>query len=171
MNKTILKLTNNPPGEVRWNKKPAPTGAIMIGVTKNNEICRVHFIKNQTPAAVLKKWQREWPRTQFVKDKKVKLPRTKIIVSLSGTPFQKSVWKALMTIPAGRVVSYGDIAKKIKKPKAVRAVGNALGTNPVPIFMPCHRVIAGDGTLGGYGGGLDIKKRLLKAEKITISNR
>lgn len=83
---------------------------------------------------------------------------------VSGTPFQKSVWQQLSKIPYGKTVSYKDIAAKIKNPRAVRAVGSANGRNPLSIIVPCHRVIAANGKLGGYAGGLDIKTKLLKLE-------
>lgn len=86
---------------------------------------------------------------------------------IEGTTFQKQVWKALSKIPFGKTVSYRDIAKKINNPKAVRAVGSANGKNPLCIIVPCHRVIAADGSLGGYSGGLSIKKKLLKLENST----
>lgn len=83
----------------------------------------------------------------------------------SGTPFQQAVWAALQTIPYGQTVSYGDIARQIGKPSAVRAVGAANGRNPLPIVVPCHRVIGADGSLTGYGGGLEIKRELLAMER------
>lgn len=86
----------------------------------------------------------------------------------SATNFQKQVWKTLSKIPYGKVVSYQDIAKSIANPKACRAVGNANGRNPIPILIPCHRVIAADGTLGGYSCGLNRKKKLLALEGITL---
>ena len=82
-----------------------------------------------------------------------------------GTPFQKSVWKALLAIPYGETRSYKDIAEAIGNPKAARAVGMANNRNPIPIIIPCHRVIGADGSLVGYGGGLGIKKFLLTLEK------
>jgi len=82
-----------------------------------------------------------------------------------GTDFQKRVWKALLTIPYGETMSYGELAKKIGEPKAVRAVGAANGQNPIPIIVPCHRVIGSDGSLTGFGGGLENKKKLLELEK------
>jgi methylated-DNA-[protein]-cysteine S-methyltransferase len=82
-----------------------------------------------------------------------------------GTEFQKRVWKALLTIPYGETMSYGELAKKIGEPKAVRAVGAANGQNPLPIIVPCHRVIGSDGSLTGFGGGLENKKKLLELEK------
>lgn len=85
-------------------------------------------------------------------------------LDVTGTPFQKSVWKELKKIPYGKTSSYKDIAQRIKNAKAVRAVGSANGKNPLCIIVPCHRVIAHDGGLGGYSGGPEIKKRLLKLE-------
>lgn len=86
----------------------------------------------------------------------------------SGTEFQRKVWRVLMTIPRGETRSYGWVAKKIGKPGASRAVGTACGANPVPVIVPCHRVIAGDGSLGGFGGGLPMKRRLLKVEGLDF---
>jgi methylated-DNA-[protein]-cysteine S-methyltransferase len=82
-----------------------------------------------------------------------------------GTGFQREVWSALCDIPYGETISYGDLARRIRKPKAVRAVGTANGANPIPIVIPCHRVIGSDGKLTGYGGGLDIKEKLLALEQ------
>ncbi len=87
---------------------------------------------------------------------------------VDGTDFQKQVWKALAKIPYGKTCSYRDIAKKIKNEKAVRAVGTANGRNPLSIIVPCHRVIAADGTLGGYAGGLQKKKLLLSLENAAL---
>jgi len=81
-----------------------------------------------------------------------------------GTPFQRSVWKALLTIPFGQTRSYGEIAKQVGRPSASRAVGAANGRNPVAIVAPCHRVIGSTGALTGFGGGLDVKERLLRLE-------
>ena len=86
-------------------------------------------------------------------------------IDLRGlTPFQRSVLRAAAEVPAGQVVSYGEIARRIGRPGGSRAVGQALGRNPVPIVIPCHRVIAAGGRLGGYGGGLAIKRKLLRIE-------
>jgi len=86
-------------------------------------------------------------------------------LDLQGTPFQQKVWRALLRIPYGRTRSYQDIARVIGHPKAFRAVGNANGSNPVSIIVPCHRVIESHGGLGGYGHGLEFKKRLLAFER------
>ncbi|MEO6098443.1 MAG: methylated-DNA--[protein]-cysteine S-methyltransferase [Fibrobacteria bacterium] len=86
-------------------------------------------------------------------------------LDFSGTPFQESVWKALRDIPFGETISYKQLATKIRNPKAVRAVGSANGKNPLCIIIPCHRVIASDGSIGGYAGGIPNKKNLLALEK------
>jgi O-6-methylguanine DNA methyltransferase len=85
---------------------------------------------------------------------------------LWGTPFQRSVWAALRSIPCGQTRSYGWVAEAIGKPTAARAVGQAVGSNPIPILIPCHRVIASDGSLGGFGGGLACKTALLYTEGV-----
>jgi len=85
-------------------------------------------------------------------------------VDLRGTPFQVRVWQALLGIAYGEVWSYAQVAAEIGQPTAVRAVGAANGSNPVPIVVPCHRVIGSGGTLTGYGGGLDLKRQLLELE-------
>jgi methylated-DNA-[protein]-cysteine S-methyltransferase len=87
-----------------------------------------------------------------------------LALQLSGTEFQVSVLEALQNIPYGETVSYGEIAKRIGRPKAVRAVGAANGRNPIPIVVPCHRVIGSGGDLTGFGGGLDTKEALLRLE-------
>jgi methylated-DNA-[protein]-cysteine S-methyltransferase len=82
----------------------------------------------------------------------------------SGTPFQLGVWEALRSIPYGETIAYGELARSIGRPTAARAVGSANHRNPLPIVVPCHRVIGADGTLTGYAGGLDVKSALLAIE-------
>ncbi|MBI3852444.1 MAG: methylated-DNA--[protein]-cysteine S-methyltransferase [Verrucomicrobia bacterium] len=96
-----------------------------------------------------------------------KLPRLDLS---SGTAFQQQVWNALRQIAAGKTRSYGDIARFIGKPKAVRAVGGACGANPIPVFVPCHRVLAANHRLGGFSGGLDWKRKLLAREGVRFEN-
>ncbi len=85
-----------------------------------------------------------------------------------GTPFQLKVWQVLRTIPYGELVSYKTVAEAIGNPKAVRAVGGANGANPIPIIVPCHRCIGSDGSLTGFGGGLDTKKLLIDLERSSL---
>ena len=89
---------------------------------------------------------------------------------LAGTPFQRQVWNCLGTIPFGQTWSYGKIAAAVGRPKAVRAVGQAVGSNPLAILLPCHRVVRSDGGLGGFFYGTDLKSRLLKMEANATGN-
>ena len=90
-------------------------------------------------------------------------------LALRGTPFQVSVWKVLLEIPFGATMSYGEIARRIGKPHASRAVGGANHRNPIPIIVPCHRVIGADGSLTGYGGGEPRKRALLDLERPQLA--
>ena len=87
-----------------------------------------------------------------------------------GTEFQQAVWRELHKIPTGKTKSYGEIARAIGEPKAVRAVGGACGANPVPVLIPCHRVLAANKKLGGFSGGLNWKRKLLAREAVTIED-
>ncbi|MFO6464622.1 methylated-DNA--[protein]-cysteine S-methyltransferase [Jannaschia sp. KMU-145] len=93
-----------------------------------------------------------------------RLTRFDLALAPGGTPFQQEVWRALRHIPQGQTRSYGEIAAAIGRPKGAQAVGQANGANPIPIVIPCHRVVANDGGIGGFSGGLDIKRRLLAHE-------
>jgi O-6-methylguanine DNA methyltransferase len=93
----------------------------------------------------------------------------KIEAEKIGTEFQRKVWRAIASIPRGKTRSYKWIAKKAGKPKAVRAAANACGANPLPPDIPCHRVIASDGTIGGFSGGIAKKKKLLEREGIVFA--
>ena len=93
-----------------------------------------------------------------------------IPINLKGTTFRLKVWNALLTIPYGETKSYQEIAKQVKSPKACRAVGMANHNNPISIIVPCHRVIGKSGKLVGYGGGLEIKEKLLEIEKKYSTN-
>ena len=91
-------------------------------------------------------------------------------LDLEGTDFQKRVLQAVQEVPYGATRSYQDIAERIGSPKAVRAVGNANRTNPLPLIIPCHRIIGSDGSMTGYGGGIDLKRKLLEFEKKIVKN-
>ena len=99
-----------------------------------------------------------------------RLPETLPPLDLKGTPFQKAVWQALQDIPLGQTRSYGEIARVIGRPKATRAVGGACGANPIPLLVPCHRVLAANGKIGGFSGGLDWKRRLLACEGVRVDS-
>jgi AraC family transcriptional regulator of adaptative response/methylated-DNA-[protein]-cysteine methyltransferase len=91
-------------------------------------------------------------------------------LDLRGTEFQQQVWQALQTIPSGEVISYAELARRAGRPKAVRAAASACGANPVAVLVPCHRVLCSNGELGGYNGGVAIKKALLAHEQ-ALSDR
>jgi methylated-DNA-[protein]-cysteine S-methyltransferase len=87
-------------------------------------------------------------------------------MELDGTDFQQEVWTELTRIPYGETISYGELARRVGRPSAPRAVGQANGRNPIPVIVPCHRVLASNG-IGGYGGGLNVKRQLLAVEGVT----
>lgn len=156
-------------------------------VTCNDAICHISFRK---PTKFLQRYQtitksKKGARQEILESKKGARqeifgdiiegviagrldPKTIPIAFLHGTPFQKLVWRAMFEIPYSSTVSYGWLATKIKRPGAVRAVANACGANPIPIIIPCHRVIASDGGIGGYSSGVHIKKKLLKLEGVCF---
>jgi methylated-DNA-[protein]-cysteine S-methyltransferase len=152
----------------------------IIAATKKG-LC--HILWPGQPLAELERWaNRHWNAIQLVKDEQITRSyvqqlqeyfqgkRTAFTVSLDlyGTSFQIAVWKALQQIAFGQTVSYGEIAEAIGNPRSVRAVGRAVGANPVPMVVPCHRVIGKNRTLTGFGGGLDTKKKLLHLEGVYI---
>ncbi len=115
----------------------------------------------------IKNWHRttETAFKKILAGKKSKLPP----LDWNGkTKFQKSVWRQMLKISPGKTKSYGEVAAAIKNPKAVRAVGSACGANPIPVLVPCHRILAANKKIGGFSGGLDWKRKLLKREGIKI---
>lgn len=125
------------------------------------------FVSGRAGAAI-----RSWHRITTAALKTIlagRAPRTFPPLDLSaGTPFQQTVWRALQEIPFRQTRSYGEIASAIGKPKGVRAVGGACGANPIPVLVPCHRVLAAKGKLGGFSGGLDWKRTLLEREGVRF---
>lgn len=151
----------------------SPIGCINIVAADRNTISHVFFTE-YFPFDQLQDLQIQYPvlvRVQELLDhyfagKPLDVSEIPIQID-SGTSFQRKVWDSIQQIPYGELRSYKWIAEQIGKPKAVRAVGNAVGANPVSIFRPCHRVIRSDGALGGYGGGLERKRHLLALEGHT----
>ena len=153
--------------EFRWNLKSGQVGIRgenrELGAEKNGGKMASN---KRTPAArIASRARRELEEYFAGRRRDFSVP-----LDLDGTAFQKKVWRALSEIPYGEVRSYGHIARRVGNPKASRAVGTANGANPVAIIVPCHRVIAGDGSLGGYGGGVNNKTYLLSLET-TASNK
>jgi len=139
-----------------------------IGITeKDGKITNVYITNKELPqdtqlceTPLLKEAARQLKSYFAGELKEFSLP-----LEPSGTDFMKQVWAALCGIPYGKTATYGEIAERVGRPKAARAVGLANNRNPIPIFIPCHRVIGADGSLTGYAGGLDMKKKLLDLEK------
>lgn len=161
-----LRQSREPPTVVIWGTVSSLAGKLAVGLTEKSEICRVSFLRGAQAAKTIAAWKTEWPETIFIQRQK-KIPDIKNLcrkpILLVGTVFQCAVWRAIAKIPVGRRATYGEIARRIGKAGAVRAVGTACGANPVPYFIPCHRVVGATG-LGGFSAGLEIKKVLLKSE-------
>lgn len=158
----------------------SPVGELTIAA-KDDRVCMVHFgARSRDVLARLAAWYPD-AETRATEDPAgaVGVLRRyfdgdlgcldEIEVELHGTPFQTSVWKALRDVKAGTTVSYMELARRIGSPAAVRAVGAANGANPVAIVLPCHRIIGANGSLTGYGGGLDRKRWLLDHEGVARS--
>ena len=148
------KIIHSPLGDLKLVASKDGLATISWSTSKN-KIKSVQDKKNSILIKTEKQLQEYFVGTR----KKFALP-----IDFIGTPFQKNVWNALLRIPYGETVSYGYIAKSIGKPKAVRAVGGAIGRNPIPIIAPCHRVIGASGQLTGYSGGMGKKVKLLALE-------
>ncbi|SDE63456.1 methylated-DNA-[protein]-cysteine S-methyltransferase [Paenibacillus sp. UNCCL117] len=161
-----------------YDEMDSPIGPLVLAVY-DGAVCQVEFGRFDAGRERLQKWSdrwfgtRSWVRApEAVSEARAELEdyfrgeRTLFAVPLDlrGTPFQVKVWEALRTIPYSQVCSYKDIASLVGSPKAVRAVGGANNRNPVPIIVPCHRVIGAAGAMVGYGGGLEIKTYLLRHE-------
>jgi O-6-methylguanine DNA methyltransferase len=160
------RMIHQPPPRVLWNVGASPAGKLIIGMTEKGAICRIAFLRKSLASKIIATWRNEWPDTEFCRGSRLKaLPNKPIL--LVGTAFQCAVWRVIAKIPFGQTLTYGDIARRLGKAGAVRAVGGACGANPVPFFVPCHRVVAAGG-LGGFSSGLEIKIALLKAEKSLI---
>jgi methylated-DNA-[protein]-cysteine S-methyltransferase len=147
-----------------YTQIPSPIGTLLLDGTEG----ALHGL-HMSPAAPLPGWRKA--NEPFAKaidqlEQYFAGERTDFDLELDmrGTPFQKDVWNALLTIPYGETRSYGEIARQIGRPDRARAVGAANGSNPISIIVPCHRVIGSDGSLTGYGGGLDRKRFLLDLE-------
>lgn len=153
---------------MRWCETPTPIGWLLL--TGDDAGLRgIFFPGSHRPAKVAKEWQRaDGPFRETISQLHAyfagRLRRFDLPLAPEGTPFQREVWSALTDIPYGETVSYSELARRIGRPTAVRAVGAANGRNPLPIVVPCHRVIGADGSLTGFGGGLEIKRRLLELE-------
>lgn len=156
--------------EVRWGFHESPFGTAFVATTPRG-ICHLGFVDGDRKAA-LTSLRKRWPRALMKEDRagtravlaKAFRGRGRVPVSLAGTPFQTKVWEALLRIPPGRAASYAQVAAAVGSPKATRAVGTAVGDNPVAFLIPCHRVLRSTGALGGYRWGTGRKRAILAWE-------
>jgi methylated-DNA-[protein]-cysteine S-methyltransferase len=156
-------------GEIRVAKVSSPIGALLVYAGETGLVAldfpgaRPAEGSSLTSAKDRGALQAAAAALEDYFEKRKPLPR-KLIGHRDGTPFQKKVWAAIERIPLGQTRGYGEIAAEIGHPRAARAVGSACGCNPLPLFVPCHRVIASMGKIGGYAGKLDLKRKLLRHE-------
>jgi AraC family transcriptional regulator of adaptative response/methylated-DNA-[protein]-cysteine methyltransferase len=155
---------------IAWGWFDTPFGLALVMGTHRG-ICGMGFAADMGEAAAFEDLQRRWPLADFVEDAARLHPWVQAALggqaaplALMGAPFQIKVWEALLRIPSGHVTSYGEIAAAIGHPKAVRAVGTAVGRNPISLLIPCHRALRKSGGLGGYHWGLPVKRAILAWE-------
>ncbi|MEL6171893.1 MAG: methylated-DNA--[protein]-cysteine S-methyltransferase, partial [Pseudomonadota bacterium] len=161
--------------KIYWGWFESPFGlALVMGTEKG--ICGIGFACETGHEAAMEDMISRWPKAQFVEDPMLLRPWAlnafgagdqvleKTPLYLIGAPFQIKVWEALLRIPSGHVTTYSEIAQSVGNPKAVRAVGTAVGRNPISFLIPCHRALRKSGALGGYHWGLPVKRALLAWE-------
>lgn len=167
------------PFDLHYTEMDSPIGRLTL-CASDKGLCHIEFGSFADKADFLRKWaDRYYAGYRYIRADKSLASAVEqlgnyfagrsqsfdLALDLQGTEFQRKVWTALLEIPYGRAVSYKSIAETIGQPKAVRAVGGANNKNPLPIVVPCHRVIGSGGALVGYGGGLSIKESLLSLER------
>ena len=157
---------------LRYCELSTPVGRLLLAGDEEG-LRRISFQDGLHPIRPAEGWQRaEVPFREVVNQLEAyfagKLRRFDLALAPEGTPFQREVWSALTTIPYGETVTYGELARRLGRANASRAVGAANGSNPIPIIIPCHRVIGADGSLTGFGGGVAIKRRLLDLESGSL---
>ncbi|MFO1367925.1 MAG: methylated-DNA--[protein]-cysteine S-methyltransferase [Marinagarivorans sp.] len=165
---------------IRYGVADTLFGPLFVAQTPRG-ICRAVFIEDANPAAEITNLHQQWPAAQLINSAaaakdfaqhifELKKPNPgPINLHVQGTNFQLAVWRALLRIPLGRAISYGDLAAHLGKPSAARAVGTAVGANPIAVIIPCHRVIQQSGALGGYRWGLVRKQAIQVWERLESS--
>ncbi len=160
---------------IYWHEMESPVGRLLV-VGDGTSLKLIHFQAGPHPRRPKEGWvaDRRPFRAALAQLKEYFAGRRRkfdLVLAPEGTAFQRAVWQALTRIPYGETVSYGELARRIGNPQASRAVGLANGANPLPIVVPCHRVIGADGSLTGFGGGLEIKRKLLALERANAGHR
>jgi methylated-DNA-[protein]-cysteine S-methyltransferase len=164
-----MPFVDKPPTTMRFTRMESPVGPLFL-VADHAGLRKVYFENGRDRVRPDSSWEENGG---FFKDTisqlrsyfAGKLKDFDLPLAPEGTPFQLDVWHRLCEIPYGETMSYGDLARRVGNPNASRAVGLANGSNPIPIVIPCHRVIGSNGKLTGYGGGLPIKEKLLALER------
>lgn len=162
---------------LQWAVADTPFGPALMAALEGR-LCALSFLAGEEPAPALAELRGRWPRARFQQDGPALQPFVAALESrlrggapqplalaLKGTAFQLKVWEALLRIPEGRVLAYGDLARQLGEPGASRAIGTAIGQNPVGYLIPCHRVIQASGALGDYHWGADRKRAILALER------
>jgi len=160
--------------EIRYGWAPSPFGEVLVALTQRG-VCKLAFVGEAGRDALHDELVAEWPLATIHRDDqaavgiasrifRVVSPNEPLHIWVKGSNFQIKVWEALLRIPQGELVSYGDLARAIGSPSAARAVGSAVGANPVAVLIPCHRVIRASGDLGDYRWGVDRKAGLIARE-------
>lgn len=165
---------------VRYGFHPTPFGECLIALTARG-ICHLAFVAPVSREEALARLEKDWPLAHLIPDQSAtraaaakafpppgSAATPALALHVKGTNFQLKVWRALLDIPVGSVTTYGAIAATIGDPKASRAVGTAVGNNPVSYLIPCHRVIRASGELGGYAWGIERKKVMLRREDVGL---
>jgi methylated-DNA-[protein]-cysteine S-methyltransferase len=156
-----------------YTSMESPIGTLLLAGDERG-LSFVHFVNGRRPKSPSHSWiEDKEPFKEAIRQLEAyfegKLKQFELPLVLEGTEFQLLVWRNLQKIPYGETVSYGQLARRIGSPDAARAVGLANGSNPIPIIIPCHRVIGSNGDLTGFGGGLPLKKKLLALEGRQLS--
>jgi methylated-DNA-[protein]-cysteine S-methyltransferase len=151
-----------------------PLGNVLL-VADGDALCGLYFGDQKYVPAIDPSWKRDddlsvlrTARRQIDEYFAGARERFDVALAPSGTPFQRAIWKAIAEVPSGATRTYADLAKRVGRPGSARAAGAATGRNPLSIIVPCHRIIGSDGSLTGYAGGLDRKRRLLELERSVI---
>jgi len=187
----MINVEGATPGEIKsggagmritYGVQPTPFGDCLLAQSERG-ICRLEFIDAGNHQEALKRVQAVWPNSELDEQaeptKKTlqqifspheQHPDTPFTLLLRGTNFQLKVWQALLQIPAGRITSYGQLARQLGQPTASRAVGTAVGQNPIGFLIPCHRVLRSDGGMGGYRWGVERKCAILGTELAQLDN-
>jgi methylated-DNA-[protein]-cysteine S-methyltransferase len=154
---------------IHYTEIESPVGPLLLAMDEAG-LRHIRFVEGRERARPEPSWTKDRaPFTALIRELHAyfrgELERFAQPLAPGGTPFQRKVWNELSGIPYGETISYGELANRIGNPHASRAVGLANGSNPIPIVIPCHRVIGSNGKLTGYGGGLPIKEKLLALER------